>query len=157
MRAIQSWRISRLRRRRSRNAYARAWSTASFAGLKSSFFERRKPLARSRIALCLRWAGTPRLILAIDLYSQGSADFFAVGLGDGLLVFVVALSLLGFVLEKVALPGARAHELSVLRHSDPLGKPLAGLDLRHWRQAPSEHVELERKAPEETEQSARQH
>src|SRR5258708_7260022 len=48
MRAIQSDRISRLRRLRSRKAYASACSTASLAGRNSSFFE----LCSSRWLFC---------------------------------------------------------------------------------------------------------
>src|SRR5256885_8386035 len=121
MRAIHSWRISRLRRRRSRNAYASACRTASLAGRKSSFLERRKPLARSRIALWRRCAGTPRLTLATSLDPQRPADRLAVSLGNSLLCLVLALVLLRLLAEAVAPPGGAPHEPSVPRHADPPG------------------------------------
>src|SRR6266852_2720914 len=70
------------------------------------------------------------------LNSQGPAHFFAVSLRHRLLLRVVALPLLGLVLEQVALPGARPHELAGLGDTDPLGEPLAGFHLRHWWRSP---------------------
>src|SRR6267143_4810562 len=64
--AIQSLRMSRLRARRSRYAYSSAWSTASFAGRKSVRCVIRKPLARFRIFLWRRRAGTLRLMRGIS-------------------------------------------------------------------------------------------
>src|SRR5438270_8399898 len=136
MRAIQSCRISRLRRRRSRNAYARACSTASLAGRNSSFFERRKPFARSRIALWRRCAGTPRLIRAIGLDRQGPLDRLAVAGCDLLLGVVLALVLLRLLVEAVAHPGGAPHQLAVARHPDALRNALPRLDLRHLSLSP---------------------
>src|SRR2546422_2811007 len=65
--AIQSLRISRLRARRSRYAYSSAWSTASLAGRKSVRCVMRKPLARFRIFLWRRRAGTLRLMRGISV------------------------------------------------------------------------------------------
>src|SRR2546428_14079891 len=98
MRAIHSWRISRLRRRRSRNAYASACRTASLAGRKSSFLERRKPLARSRIALWRRGAGTPRLTPATSLDPQRPADPPAARLGNRPPLLGLVLLLFGILL-----------------------------------------------------------
>src|SRR3989442_9187964 len=64
--AIHSLRMSRLRARRSRYAYSSAWSTASLAGRKSVRCVMRKPLARFRIFLWRRRAGTLRLIRGIS-------------------------------------------------------------------------------------------
>src|SRR5713101_717404 len=64
------------------------------------------------------------------------AHFFAVRLGHRLLFRVVALALLGLVLQQVALPRARPHELAGLGDADPLGEPLAGFHLRHWWRSP---------------------
>src|SRR5712691_6799225 len=132
MRAIHSCRISLLRRRRSRYAYARACRTASFAGRNSSFLESRKPLARSRIALCRRCAGTPRLTRATGLCPQRPAHRLAVRLGNGLLGVVLALVLLRLLVQAMARPRVAAHQLAVARHTDALGEPFHRLLLRHW-------------------------
>src|SRR2546425_11668944 len=65
--AIQSLRISRLRARRSRYAYSSACMTASLAGRKSVRCVIRKPLARFRIFLWRRAAGTLRLTRGISV------------------------------------------------------------------------------------------
>src|SRR5207248_5958928 len=91
MRAIQSWRISRLRRRRSRNAYASACSTASLAGRKSSFLESLKPFARSRIALWRRCAGTPRLTLAMGYLPRARRTVFRSAFDTGCSVWSLRL------------------------------------------------------------------
>src|ERR1700694_1643950 len=140
MRAIHRRRISRLRRRLSRDAYASACRTASLAGLKSSFLESRNPFARSRIALWRLCAGTPRLTLAIScLDAQRPADGLAIRLRHRLLVLVVPLALLRLVLEQVALPRRGAHQLAGARHADALGESLPRLQLRHWSAAPFLH------------------
>src|SRR5207249_12088209 len=113
MRAIHSCRISRFRRRRSRYAYASACRTASLAGRNSSFLERRNPFARSRIALCRRCAGTPRLTRAISLLPQRPAHRLAVGLGDRLLGVVLTLVLFGLLVQPVAGPRVAPHDLAV--------------------------------------------
>src|SRR5260370_11755613 len=68
-----------------------------------------------------------------DLNPERSAHRLAVALVHLLPLVVVALALLRLVLEEVALPRARAHQLARLGHADALGKTFSGLDLRHWR------------------------
>src|SRR5256885_9201375 len=131
MRAIHSWRISRLRRRRSRNAYASACRTASLAGRKSSFLERRKPLARSRIALWRRCAGTPRLTPATSLDPQRPADRLAVSLGNWLLCVVLALVLLGLLVEAGGPPGDAPHAPAAPTHPEPARAARPGTDPTH--------------------------
>src|SRR6267143_6398598 len=65
--AIQSLRISLFRARRSRYAYSSAWSTASLAGRNSVRCVMRKPLARLRIFLWRRRAGTLRFTRGISV------------------------------------------------------------------------------------------
>src|SRR2546427_3482164 len=91
---------------------------------------------RDRGSLCV--CDEPgRLALFEPSDSQCPAHFFTVGLRHRLLLRVLALALLGLVLEQVALPGARTHELSGLGDPDPLGETLSGLELRHcWTQSP---------------------
>src|SRR5438105_1011086 len=62
---------------------------------------------------------------------QRPAHCLAVGLGDRLLVLIVALALLRLVLEQVALPCGGAHQLAVAGHAHALGDPFLRLDLRH--------------------------
>src|SRR5438309_4546367 len=73
------------------------------------------------------------------LNAQSSADGLAVAVMDLLRLVIVALALLRLVLQKVALPGARPHELAGLGHPVPLGLTLSVLvlmDLRaHSRRA----------------------
>ena len=68
-----------------------------------------------------------------DLNPERPAHRLAVAVVHLLRLVVVALALLGLVLEEVALPRACAHQLAGLGHADALGKAFSRLDLRHWR------------------------
>src|SRR5207245_10882860 len=103
---------------------------------ESRCFECGRHWSAARIALWRRGAGTPRLTLATAIDPQRPADRLAVSLGNWLLGVVLALVLLGLLVEAVAQPGVAPHELAVPSHADPLGDALLGLDLRHWSAGP---------------------
>src|SRR6267378_4668880 len=133
--AIQSLRMSRLRARRSRYAYSSAWSTASFAGRKSVRCVIRKPLARFRIFLWRRRAGTLRLtrgMLGLVLHVRsGPAQPPGILAGQHQQLAVLPLSARALMAEQVALLRVRPHDLAGLGHAEPFGRRAMGAKFRH--------------------------
>src|SRR6266516_1378067 len=116
--AIHSLRMSRLRARRSRYAYSSACMTASLAGRKSVRCVIRKPLARFRIFLCRRRAGTLRLTRGISglvLHIGGrAAQTPGILTGQHEQLAVLALAARALVAQQVALLRVRAHDAGPL-------------------------------------------
>src|SRR6266516_7745245 len=133
--AIHSLRMSRLRARRSRYAYSSACMTASLAGRKSVRCVIRKPLARFRIFLCRRRAGTLRLTRGISglvLHIGGrAAQTPGILTGQHEQLAVLPLAARALVAQQVALLRVRAHDLAALGHAEPLGRRAMGTKLRH--------------------------
>src|SRR5437764_11693063 len=109
--------------------------TASLAGRKSVRCVIRKPLARFRIFLWRRRAGTLRLTRGISglvLHIRGrTAQTPGILTGQHQQLAVLPLAAWALVAEQVALLRVRAHDLTGLGHAEPLGRRAVSPKLRH--------------------------
>src|SRR5205807_4607352 len=109
--------------------------TASLAGRKSVRCVIRKPLARFRIFLWRRRAGTLRLTRGISVLllqvRRCPAQPPSVLTGQHQQLAVLTFAARALVAEQMALLGVRPHDLAGLGHAEPLGRRAVSPKLRH--------------------------